>query len=80
MGLHKPELSELSLSTEMACDMPMQLERSLLTADDFDNPLPPGFLSYPAATAANVGLPFLPGKDDALVSLGLVTAEFILNS
>lgn len=40
----------------------------------------PGFLSYPAATAANVGLPFLPGKEAALVSLCLMTEEAFLKS
>lgn len=32
----------------------------------------PGLLSYPAVTAAKVGLPFLPGREAALVSLCLL--------
>lgn len=41
----------------------------------------PGLLSYPAVTAANVGLPFWPGSEAAFVSLCLLPFEcFVLES
>ncbi len=44
MGLHKPELSEPSLSTGV-CEMLILPEISVLFEDTFVSPLPPGLLS-----------------------------------
>lgn len=44
MGLHKPELSEPSLSTGM-CEMPRLLEKSVLLEETLAKPFPPGLLS-----------------------------------
>lgn len=70
-GLHKPELSEPSLSTGV-CEMPRLLEKSVLFEETLAKPFPPGLLSYPAVTAAKVGLPFLPGSEAAFVNLCLL--------
>lgn len=79
-GLHKPELSEPSLSTGV-CEMPRLLEKSVLFEETLAKPFPPGLLSYPAATAAKVGLPFLPGSEAAFVNLCLLPLGcFVLGS
>lgn len=81
MGLHKPELSEPSLSTGVL-EMPRLLGKSLLFEEDLlAKPFPPGLLSYPAVTAAKVGLPFLPGSEAAFVNLCLLPFDsFALGS
>lgn len=71
IGLHGPELSEPSLSTG-TCEIPRLLEKSDLFEETLAKPFPPGLLSYPAVTAAKVGLPFLPGREAAFVSLCLL--------
>jgi hypothetical protein len=43
-GLHKPELSEPSLSRGM-CEMPRLLEKSVLLEETLAKPFPPGLLS-----------------------------------
>lgn len=52
--------------------MPRLLEKSVLFEETLAKPFPPGLLSYPAVTAAKVGLPFLPGSEAAFVNLCLL--------